>query len=169
MFLLLQNNIQRSHYIPVCRESICAHHLREPPKCLNENSIKCMECHLKFKLEEGAISLNPNKHLRKFLVNKFEMYLETHEEKRIQSTKQLETNPRLLFLLQTVRNQLLSAQRITLNLMVVNPSSRARGDPSLKVKWIEIIEQLKWHEFNKSLLSFDQSYFWSTCNQACDL
>jgi hypothetical protein len=41
----------------------------------------------------------------------------------------------------------------------------ARGDPSLKVKWlsdetIEIIEQLKWNEFNnKSLLSFGPKFF----------
>ena len=54
MFLLLQNNIQRSHFIAVGRDSICAHHHREPPKCLNENSIKCMECHLKFELVEGG-------------------------------------------------------------------------------------------------------------------
>ncbi len=77
-----------------------------------------MECHLEFELVEGAISFKPNKHLRKFQVNKFEMSLETHEEKRVQSTKQLEANPRLLLLLQTVRNQFLGAHRIKLNLMV---------------------------------------------------
>ena len=33
-----------------------------------------------------------------------------------------------------------------------------------KVKWIDRIEQVKWTEFNKSLLSFDQSSFWSICN-----
>jgi hypothetical protein len=53
------------------------------------------------------------------------MSLETHEERRVQSTKQLEANPRLR--LQTVRNQFLGAHRIRLNLMVVNHFAESRG------------------------------------------
>jgi hypothetical protein len=45
-----------------------------------------MECHLKFELVEWAISLKPNKHLRKFQVNKFEMY-EKKRTRREESPK----------------------------------------------------------------------------------
>ena len=109
------SKIYKDPIILPCDDSICAHHLRET-KVLNENSIKCSECHLKFELVEGS-QFKPNKHLRKFL--KFEMHL-THEEKSLK--QKLEANPRRL---QTVFNQF-CAHRLTLNLKIVNHFAEQR-------------------------------------------
>jgi hypothetical protein len=151
--------IYKDPIILPCDDSICAHHLCEP-KVLNENSIKCMECNLKFEIEGNQFK--PNKHLRKYL--KFEMYL-THEEKSLK--QKLEANPRLL---QTAWNYF-SANRLILNLKFVNHFAEQRRQidlhkESLKQKiddiYTKIIKETEdlWAAFkNKYHMNCDELTF----------
>ncbi len=112
------SKIYKDPIILPCDDSICAHHLREP-KCLNEKSIKCMECHLKFELAEGFNQFKPNKHLRQVPVQIWNVFDARREESK---AKKIEAHPRLL---QTAHNHF-CAHRLTLNLMAVNNFAEQR-------------------------------------------